>query len=337
MIKVGLIGAGTMGRVHSAAYGRLANAQLTTICDLRPEKAQKLAGPGVKVVTDYREILEDPEIDVVDVCLPTYLHKEVVLEAAAAGKHVFCEKPIALSVEDAEDMVKACEQANVKLGVGQVVRFFPDYAKVRDLLATGRIGDPKVIRTSRGGSFPRWSEDNWYGDYTKSGGPIVDLIIHDFDWLLWLFGPVKRVFAKSVGKQETPDGELLDHALVTLRFENGIIAHLEGSWAQPVGTPFSTSFEIAGTKGLYEYSKEQATPLLLRTAQGEEMAQFVPESPLALEPYTAQLKAFIEAVVEDTAVPVPGQEAIVALEVALAARRAAETGEVVWLGGEQND
>lgn len=337
MIKVGMIGAGVMGGVHAAAYGRVSNAQLTTICDLRPEKAQKLAGPGVKVVTDYHEILQDPEIDVVDVCLPTYLHKEVVLAAAAAGKHVFCEKPIALSVEDAEVMVQACKQAGVKLGIGQVVRFFPDYAKAKDLLASGRIGEPKVVRTSRGGAFPIWPEDKWYADYSKSGGPIVDLIIHDFDWLLWLFGPVKRVFAKSVSKQEQVGQEPLAHALVTLRFENGIIAHLEGSWAQPQGTPFSTSFEIAGTKGLYEYSKEQAMPLVLRTAQGEERAKSVPESPLALEPYTAQLKAFMEAIIHDSDVPVPGQEAINALQVALAACQSAKTGEVVWLGGGQND
>lgn len=337
MIKVGMIGAGTMGRVHASAYDRLTTAKLTTICDLRIEKAQKLAKPGVKVVADYREILQDPEIDVVDVCLPTYLHKEVVLEAAANGKHVFCEKPIALNVEDAQKMVEACEKAGVKLGVGQVVRFFPDYAGVQDLLSSGRIGDPKVVRTSRGGAFPRWSEDNWYADYTKSGGPIVDLAIHDFDWLLWLFGPVKRVFAKSVGKVSADDHGTLDHALVTLRFENGVIAHVEGSWAQPVGTPFSTSFEIAGTKGLYEYNKDQATPVTLRTAEGEAGAQFVPESPLAVEPYTAQLKAFMDAVLKDTEVPVPGQEAILALEVALAAKQSAETGEVVWLGGGQND
>lgn len=337
MIKVGMIGAGVMGGVHSAAYGRLANASLEAICDLQREKAEKLAGPGVKVVTDYHEILQDPKIDVVDVCLPTYLHKEVVLEAAAAGKHVFCEKPIALSVEDAKEMVQACAEAKVKFGVGQVVRFFPDYSRVRGLVTSGRIGDPKVVRTSRGGAFPTWPEDNWYADYSKSGGPFVDLVIHDFDWLLWLFGPVQRVFAKSVRKPNVPREDLLDHALVTLRLENGIIAHLEGSWAQPQGTPFSTSFEIAGTKGLYKYSKEQAMPLLLRTAQGEEQAKFVPESPLALEPYTAQLHAFIASIIDDTDVPVPGQEAIAALQVALAARQSAETGKVVWLGGGQND
>lgn len=332
MIKVGMIGAGTMGRVHRAAYERIDDVQLTTICDIRPEKARKLAGSEIQVVTDYQEILQDSKIDVVDVCLPTYLHKEVVLAAATAGKHVFCEKPVALTVEDAQEMMEACEQAGVKFGVGHVVRFFPDYYRVKDLLASGRIGDPKVVRTTRGGAFPIWSEDNWYADHTKSGGVIIDLIIHDFDFLLWLFGAVRRVFAKTIVGQE-----YLDHALVTLRFENGIIAHIEGSWAQPQGAPFSTAYEIAGTKGLYEYSKEQATPLLLRTVRGEELATSVPESPLTLEPYTAQLQAFFQAVINDQAVPVSGQEAIRALEVALAARQSAQTGQVVWLGGEQND
>ncbi len=89
MIKAGVIGAGSMGRAHTAAYARLQNAQVAAICDIRREKAAHLAGPGVKVATDYRELLRDPEIDVVNVCLPTYLHKEAVLAAAAAGKHVF--------------------------------------------------------------------------------------------------------------------------------------------------------------------------------------------------------------------------------------------------------
>lgn len=337
MIKVAMIGAGVMGRAHRAAYTRLDAAELTTICDIRLDKAEKLAGPGIKIVADYRAVLLDPEIDAVDVCLPTYLHKEVVLAAAQAGKHVFCEKPLALSLDDANEMVEACAAAEVKLGVGQVVRFFPDYYKAKDVLKSGRIGEPKVIRTSRSGAFPIWPENDWYADYAKSGGPIVDLMIHDLDWLLWLFGPVQRVFAKSVKKDLTVNEKRLDHALVTLRFKNGIIAHTEASWAEPQGSPFNTSFEIAGTKGLYEYAKENATPLIWRSAKGEERATSVPESPLALEPYTAQLKVFYEALLENKEVPVSGREATKALEVALAARKSAFTGEVVWLGGRDND
>lgn len=336
MIKVGLIGAGVMGRTHRDAYTRLKTAQLKTICDHNLEKAKNLAGPNVKVTMDYQEILRDPEIDVVDVCVPTYLHKEVVLAAAAAGKHVFCEKPIALTVEDAKEMIGACEKAGIKLGVGQVVRFFPDYSKVKALLESGRIGEAKVVRTTRSGAFPIWPEDNWYADYSKSGGPIIDLMIHDLDWLLWLFGPVERVFAKTVRKEEAIQ-ERFDHALVTLRFKSGLIAHLEASWAQPQGSPFITGFEIAGTKGLYQYSKDTANPIVLRTAEGEKQAKSVPQSPLALEPYTAQLKAFFTALAEGNDVPVPGREAQRALEVALAARHSARNGEVVWLGGKQDD
>lgn len=332
MIKVGLIGAGTMGRSHNRAYNSLENAQLVAICDLDATKAEKLAKPGMTVVTDYQEILQDPSIDVVDICVPTYLHKEIVLAAAKAGKHVFCEKPIALSVEDAEEMVAACHGAGVKLGVGHVVRFFPDYYRLKNILASGQIGDPKVVRTSRGGSFPTRKPDNWYADYTKSGGPIVDLIIHDFDFLLWLFGPVRRVFAKTV-----PNQVGFDHALVTLRFKNGLIAHVEGSWSQPKGTPFSTSYEVAGTKGLYEYSKDRTPPLIVRTEQGDQRAKSVPRSPLAVDPYAAQLSAFFNAIAEEQEVPVSGEVAIAALEVALAARQSAETGEVVWLGGESDD
>lgn len=332
MLKIGLIGAGVMGRTHRAAYKKLSNVQLTVICDIDLEKAQKLADGEIAVVQNYEEVLNDPNIDVVDICLPTYLHKQVVLEAAAKGKHVFCEKPISLSLEDAQEMIDACDKAGVKLGVGHVVRFFPDYAKAKTAVETGVIGDAKVVRTSRSGAFPAWSEDNWYADYSRSGGPIVDLIIHDFDFLRWMFGPIKRVFAKTI----TGKHEMLDHALVNLRFENGIIAHVEGSWAQPPGSPFTTSLEIAGTEGLYDYTNQKSMPLILRTSQGTAAAVQVPESPLALDPYAAELKAFFTCILEDKPVPVSGTEAKEALRIALAAKQSAETGEVIWLGGKDN-
>lgn len=332
MFNVGLIGAGVMGRTHLSAYSHLSNAKVVAICDSNYKKAKKLVDTKLNVVTDYNELLQDPEIDVVDICLPTYLHKDIVLAAAKAGKHVFCEKPLALSLDDGYAMIKACRDANVKLGVGHVVRFFPEYYRLRDVLKSGKIGEAKVVRTSRGGSFPLRKEDNWYGDYTKSGGPIVDLVIHDFDFLLWLFGPISRVFAKSVKGQEN-----FDHTFITLRFENGVIAHVEGSWAQPKGTTFATSYEVAGTKGLYEYASEDSKSVVVRTSDGQQGAISIPKSPLAMSPYAVQLGAYFNALANDQAPPVSGEDALNALKVALAAKMSADTGEVVFLGGEQND
>lgn len=331
MFKVGLIGAGTMGRTHLSAYKQITNAKVVAVCDPNQEKAEKLANGNLKVVADYQQLLQDPDIDVVDICVPTYLHKEIVLEAAKKGKHVFCEKPLALSLEDGQAMIDACREANVKLGVGHVVRFFPEYYRLKDILKSGQIGEAKVVRTSRGGSFPLRA-DNWYGDYLKSGGPLVDLVIHDFDFLLWLFGPVKRVFAKNVQGQEN-----FDHTLATLRFENGLIAHVEGSWAQPKGTPFATSYEVAGTEGVYTYSSEDSKPVVLKTSEGQHGAKSVPRSPLAKSPYAAQLEAFFTALATEQDLPVSGKDALRALEVALAAKQSADTGEVVYLGGAKND
>src|SRR5690606_8031401 len=131
--------------------------------------------------------------------------------AAAAGKHVFCEKPISISIEDAKAMVEACEKAGVTLMVGHVLRFFPEYDAARDAVAGGRLGDPKVIRATRASAFPTWGSDNWFADESRSGGPIVDLIIHDIDWIRWTFGEVQRVYAKRTER----------YALVTLRLESG--------------------------------------------------------------------------------------------------------------------
>lgn len=332
MFKVGLIGAGTMGRTHFSAFRQLSNAKVVAVCDSNYEKAKKLAGSEVKIFTDYNELLQDPKIDVVDICLPTHLHKDVVLASAKAGKHVFCEKPLALSLEEGHEMIEACKDANVQLGVGHVVRFFPDYYHLKDVLESGQIGEPKVVRTSRGGSFPFRKDDNWYGDYSRSGGPILDLVIHDFDFLLWLFGPISRVFAKTVKGQEN-----FDHALVTLRFENGVIAHVEGSWAQPKGTIFATSYEVAGTKGLYTYSSEESKSVVVRTSDGQQGARSVPKSPLSISPYAAQLDAYFNALATNQALPVSGEDAMDALKVALAAKESADIGEVVVLGGKQND
>lgn len=331
MVKVALIGAGCMGRVHAAAYRKLDDAELIAVCDLDTKRAQEL-GPRAEVSSDYQDILNDPNIDMVDICLPTFLHKEAVIQAANAGKHVLCEKPIARTVEDGELMVKACEEAGVKFSVGHVVRFFPDFAKLKDVLASGQIGEAKVIRSSRGGGFPTWGWQNWYADYEKSGGPLVDLIIHDFDFLRWVFGPVDRVFAKSL----TGRYENLDYSLVTLRFANGMVAHVEGSWAEPPGTPFAVSLEVAGTKGLYQYSNQQSMPVILRTRQGEAVPKAVPESPLLMEPYTRQIDAFIQSILDKQSPTVSGHEAIESLRISLAACRSAETGAVIHLGGGSN-
>ncbi|MFH5182670.1 Gfo/Idh/MocA family protein [Paenibacillus sp. TAB 01] len=167
MFTIGLIGAGTMGNTHSQAYRQIPGAQITAVCDLDTAKAACIADDwGAAVYTSVEDMLREGQFDAVDVCLPTDLHRWAVELTAASAKPVFCEKPIALTEEDASAMIDACSRAGVTLMVGHVVRFFPEYRAAREQLLSGRLGKPGVVRSIRSGAFP-WSD--WFADDARSG------------------------------------------------------------------------------------------------------------------------------------------------------------------------
>ena len=281
---------------------------------------------GAKYYESYEEMLKE-DIDMVDICIPTYMHKEFAIKAMDHGKHVFCEKPIALNVDDAEDIVKKAKEKNLKFSVGHVVRFFPAYISAVKTIKEGKIGTPKLIRTTRNGAYPGWSWQNWYADYELSGGPLLDLIIHDIDWIINNFGDVERVYAKSLNGNV----EKQDHCLVTLKLKNGSVAHVEGSWAYPDGAIFGSTFEIIGTKGQIESDSRNSSPVKKHTNSG--MYNIALESPLhySEEPYTVEIQEFINAIIEDREPKITGEEAIKAIEVSLAAIKSSKTGEAVEL------
>jgi predicted dehydrogenase len=330
MWKIGVVGAGTMGRVHTAAYGRMPHAQVVGIADIRRDAAQALAQTcAARPYASLEAMLAAQEVDVIDVCVPTYLHRECVLRAAAAERHVICEKPLARTLDDAKAMIAACEHADVRLFVAQVVRFFPEYALVKervDAQALGRVG---TVYASRGGVFPTAWED-WYASPELSGSVIVDSMIHDFDFLRWCFGDVRRVFAKSTILR---GHGRLDHAFVSLRFASGVIANVEGTWAYPAG--FRTQLEIAGDRGLIQHDSAAATPLQHHRRSDEQASAgvAVPASPLLTDPYQRELEHFLDCLQTGAPARVTAQDALAALEVALAALASAQSGRPVLLGG----
>jgi predicted dehydrogenase len=179
----------------------------------------------------------------------------------------------------------------------------------------------------RGGGFPHaWN--NWFANYEWSGGAILDLSIHDLDWLLWTFGPAERVFAKGLmfsGLEEK------DYALVTIRFKSGVIAHVEGSWATPGG--FDVSLEVAGDKGLINFDSDAATPLVMGrwAVEAETQGVPVPSSPMAVSPYYLELQHFIDCIEQGRKPDVTPQEAMDAVALALAAIESVRTGLPVRL------
>jgi predicted dehydrogenase len=333
MLKVAILGAGTMGRVHSQAYINIPNAEVAAVCDIIEEKGKNIARiHKANYYNDFDCMMNNENIDMIDICIPTYLHKEYALKAIDGGKHVFCEKPIALNVKDAQEMVKAAEEKGVKFSVGHVVRFFPAYENAVNVVKSNKIGTPKLIRTTRTGAYPLWSWDDWYSNYDLSGGPLIDLVIHDFDWIRYNFGEIKRVYARTFnGKVHHKE-----HCLVTLRLQNGAIAHVEGSWAYPDGSLFGTTFEVIGTKGQIEFDSRQSAPIKKHISKGSGVNVSL-DTPLEYwdEPYTSEIQSFVDCIVNKTTPLVTGQEAIKSLKVSLAAVESSITGKPVYVGGEK--
>ncbi|NLX11128.1 MAG: Gfo/Idh/MocA family oxidoreductase [Chloroflexi bacterium] len=329
MLRVGLIGAGFMGTFHAAGWSRTP-AGLAGINSFYPDRGEALARRyGARLYESLDALLD--AVDVLDVCTPTYLHHEMVLKAAAAGKHVICEKPLARTISQAEEMILACREAGVKLLVGHVVRFFPQYAQAKAIVSGGEIGRVGVIRLTRASSHPERPYDNWFLDPARSGGMMLDLMLHDFDYARWIAGEVESVFAKKVSSHYP--GVPGDYGLAILRHTDGALSHIEGGWVYPPPM-FRTSLEIAGEHGLIELPAEGSQPLglyLHRTEGDDPVIKGVPLSPLAEDPYTTELRHFYDVLVHDVTPRITAEDALAALRIAFAAIRSAETGRRVAL------
>lgn len=326
-LRIGLIGAGSMGTAHAAGWAT-SGAKLVGIVASDTDRANALAAQyGTRVFESFEILL--PEVDIVDLCIPTDLHNEFTLQAAAAGKHVFCEKPIARTRPDAEAMITACKAAGVRLFVGQVVRFFPQYQNVYHALRAGQIGDLAVLRLTRTAYRPQKVADNWFMDFARSGGPLLDMLVHDYDYARWLGGEVERVYANV----SPPDaGGISDYAHVMLRFRSGAIGHIEGGWCYPPGL-FRTKIEAAGNGGLIEWSSDSSAPITsyFQARPGEVAEVGLPLSPLEVDPYTAIVHHFYNAVLHDTPFAITPEDALAALRIGLAAIESAQTGKPISL------
>ncbi|MDB5045180.1 MAG: putative dehydrogenase [Deinococcus sp.] len=321
-MRVGIIGSGSMGQVHARAWHAL-GVEFGVYSRDAERAAQLAAEHGAVTYPDLATLLAD--VTVVDVCLPTYLHRETVEAAARAGRHVVCEKPLALSNEDAAAMVQACEAAGVRLFVAMVVRFFPQYRSARDLVQAGRIGTPRVLRLRRVSS-PPYGGTSWFADETKSGGMILDLMLHDIDYALWLAGDVTQVYAQTtqVGPRQ--------YAQAALTHVSGALSLIEAGWAYPDGL-FRTAIDLAGSSGLIEWSSDAAPPIRTWGGPAQHAASEVslPAVPSAADPFVLQLKQVLDALQHNAPFEVTSEEALGALRVALAVRESARSGRAVTL------
>lgn len=327
MINVAILGAGFMGGAHAANYAALdGRVRVKSVCARTPERAARVADTvGAEAVTDLDAALSDPEVDVVDVCLPTPLHREAVERAFAAGKHVFLEKPIALTLEDADAIVRAADTSGRLFMVGLVLRFWPEYVELQRRMEAGELGRPLSVSTHRLSPPADWNE--WMADESQSGGVPIDLLVHDFDQMNWLLGRPQRVFARAVG----------DHVLALVEYEQGE-GVAEGSMRMPGSYPFSSNIRVLCEGGVAEYafraepapeggnigaSDPAARGLRLYPTGGE--PRTVPVE--SADPWGPEIAYFVECVEHGRAPEQgTGEQARDALRVSLAANRSLESG-----------
>jgi len=297
------------------------------VYDVVDDAAAALAGKvGARVASEEGELFGD-DVDILVVTTPTPFHSYYTVKAAQAGRHVFCEKPMCRTLEQGEEMLEAVHASGITFMVGHVLRWFPQYARAHALITAGEIGTVGVARTSRINTMPT-GRGNWFQDYALSGGVTLDMTIHDFDWLLWTFGPAERVYSLGA-RQHIP---LLDYGLTTIRFESGAIAHAEGSWADKGA--LRTGFDIAGSGGLLRHDSTQTSTLTIQRRAGEEgrAAVQVPSSPAVRSPYMLEEEHFVQCVIVGEVPAVTADEALDAVELALAALKSNEAaGEVIEL------
>ncbi len=285
-MRVGILGYGFMGAAHLAAMQRIDGVTVKTVAtrtrpsaDAAPRGNLALQSrplpESVAWVPDWRDIIADPEIDAVDICLPTDLHCDAVLAALRLGKHVLCEKPMALTVSDCDTMLAAGEASGRLLMVGQVLRFmFPYIAAEKFVRSAGRANIRNAtLRRSTG--FPQWG--GWLADEARSGGAILDLLSHDLDQALHLFGPPATVSAVPLGPVDTMHG--------VLRYSGGLDVHLEGGWMEP-DAPFVASFGIEAGHAALTFKDGE----LRRVVGAEEEMIAIPEH----DAYHDQIAYFVE-------------------------------------------
>jgi predicted dehydrogenase len=327
MTGVAILGAGFMGGVHAAGWRALAErASVAVVFSRSAERAERLAdSSAARATTDLDDAIADPSVDVVDICLPTTLHRDAVERAFAAGKHVLLEKPIALTAEDADAIIATAERSGRLLMVGLVLRFWPEYVELERRVAAGEVGRPLVVSTQRLSPPADWTD--WIRDPSLSGGVPVDLLVHDFDQMNALLGRPREIFARAAG----------DHVLAVVEYQDGQ-GVAEGSMAMPTSYPFSSNIRVRGEEAVAEYAFSTAPAadggnigeiaagtLWLYPRGGKPKSVPVAES--GADPFGAEIAYFLDCV-ERGQPPERGtaEQAREALRVSIAANRSLASG-----------
>ena len=247
MLKVGLIGCGFMGAMHANCYKNIAGVELVAFADLRKEKAEELAvGTNAVIYGDGKDLIANADVDVIDICLPTFLHAEYAMAAMDKVKYVFVEKPVALTVEEGKAIMEKSKATGSQVQVGQVIRFWDEYVELKKIVESGVYGKVVNANFRRLSPRPEWGWNNWLLDSKLSGGAGQDLHIHDVDYVLSLFGePDKFYSVKNV------NGEYNSYVNTVMQYADFVVG-VEGTWDLPGSYPFTATFRVVFENAVVE-------------------------------------------------------------------------------------
>ena len=311
-VNVGVIGVGAMGENHVRVYHKMEEANLVAVSDVSEKALKRIEKKyDTKGYTEYSDLLEDPDIEVVSVCVPTTFHHAVVMEAIKNKKHVLVEKPIAFTLNEAEEMIEAAKEAGVILATGHVERFNPAVQKAKELIDDGVIGDIVSAFAKRVGPLP---------PRIKDVGVAIDLAIHDLDVMNYLFdAPVEQVYGTMDSILDDCDFE--DHAEIMVNFNNDSTGIIEVNWL----TPYKRrELELTGTDGIISVDYiEQSIEVFGKFAQDVEIKHE--------EPLKSELKSFLNSVVNNEEPEISGEDGLNALKMVIAANKSSKEHKPISL------
>ena len=293
MLKIGLVGVGGISGAHIPAWEAMENAELVALCDIRPERMEKYEGK--RLYTDFDEMLDNEQLDILDICLPTYLHADFAVKAMERGINVICEKPISLRNEDVERVYSTAKKNNVKFMVAQVLRFWPEYELLKEIYDTKKYGKLLSGTMTRLGCYPRWSWDGWMMDEKRSGLVPFDLHIHDLDFMVYAFGMPKVAYQYR--------SKLPDQDFVSISYDFGEFSiNSEASWyatCYPFTAEFRFQFEdaiVANENGkMVIYCRDDVKIDLSQEAEGDTGSINLPKS----DAYANEINYFANCVMND--------------------------------------
>lgn len=327
-VEIGVVGVGRIGTIHATTVAQhIHTARLTTVTDTDAHAARALAADlDIPFVTEsYEAMLADERLDAVLICTNTDTHAHFIKQAAEAGKHIFCEKPIATDLATIDDALAAVKAAGVKLMVGFNRRFDANHARIKQAITEGEIGVPNLMHLiSRDPSPPPL-------DYVRdSGGMFLDMTIHDFDTARFLYGEVDTIYAAAGVLIDPGIGDVgdIDTAVLTLHFENGAIGTIDNCRRAIYG--YDQRVEVFGSKGSASSANVYPNTVTLSTAQAIQrdlpLNFFIDRYAAS---FRAEIEAFVECLIDDTPPPVTGQDGRQTIVMAIAAKQSLDEGRPV--------